>query len=74
MIKSQEVSDTSSCLNRARHDEMLFVLLGRDVAAPETIRFWARRRVELGKNRISDPQILEALAAAEMMERGVTPS
>ena len=32
MIKSSELADSSSCLNRAAPDEYLFVLLGRDVA------------------------------------------
>jgi hypothetical protein len=66
--KHHELSDSQSCLTRARDDEMLFVLLGRDAAAPATIRFWAEERVRLGKNKPTDPQIIEALNAAAIME------
>ena len=69
MIKSQEVTDASSCLNRARDDEMVFVLLGRDPAAPVAIRVWANERLRRGKNQPGDPQIVEALQAADAMQR-----
>lgn len=38
MIKSRELSDPNSCMSRAKDDEMTFVLLGRDAAAPQAIR------------------------------------
>lgn len=69
MIKSAEVLDTNSCLSRAKSDEMLFVLLARDEAAPFAIREWCRERCRLQKNRWDDPQIKEALDCAEEMER-----
>jgi hypothetical protein len=47
---------------------MLFVLLGRDVAAPFAIRAWVDERLRLGKNMRGDAQIAEALACAETME------
>jgi hypothetical protein len=59
----------SGCMAKAKDDEMTFVLLGRDPAAPETIRFWARERVRRGKNRPDDAQIVEALDCAATMER-----
>jgi len=34
MRKRDELSNHKSCINRAREDEMVFVLLGRDPAAP----------------------------------------
>lgn len=68
MIKQCELSDPSSCLNRSRDNEMLFVLCGRDAAAPATIRFWAAKRIELGKNEPNDPQIIEALNAADLID------
>ena len=34
MIKKKELSDPNSCMSKARDDEMTFVLLGRDAAAP----------------------------------------
>ena len=55
-------------MSRARPDEMTFVLLGRDSAAPVAIRAWVAERILLGKNRPDDHQILEALACAKAME------
>jgi len=67
MLKSKELSDPNSCLNRAKDDEPIFVLLGRDLAAFSTIQQWVTSRIVLNKNKIDDPQIQEALAlAAEM--------
>ena len=60
MRKRQELTDPSSCMNRARDDEMTFVLLGRDVAAPATVRAWIEERIRLGKNNRNDAQIVEA--------------
>ena len=68
MIKREELSNPASCINRAREDEMTFVLLGRDPAAPETIRSWVRARILLGKNKLEDAQIIEALECARKME------
>jgi hypothetical protein len=68
MKKFRELSDPESCLNRARDNEIIFVLLARDAAAPAAIRAWAGERMRLGKNRLSDPQILEALSCADAME------
>lgn len=60
MRKSQELSDPTSCLNKARPNEMLFVLLGRDVSAVEAVRAWIDSRIAKGKNALDDPQIKEA--------------
>lgn len=68
MIKREELSNPTSCMSRARDDEMTFVLLGRDIAAPVAIRAWVDERIKLGKNQLSDPQILEALDCAKIME------
>lgn len=68
MIKSKELTDPNSCMSRARDDEMTFVLLGRDAAAPAAIRFWIEERIRLGKNARTDPQILEAMQCARSME------
>jgi hypothetical protein len=68
MRKRNELSNHSSCLNRAKDDEMLFVLLGRDKATPATIRFWAQERIRLGKNQNIDPQIVAALEMADEIE------
>lgn len=68
MMKRHELSETGSCFNKAHDDEILFVLLARDVAAPATIRAWCAERVRLGKNAWDDPQVKEALRCAESME------
>lgn len=68
MIKREELTDPASCMSRALDDEMTFVLLGRDAAAPFAIRCWVMERIRLAKNRASDPQIIEALASARVME------
>ena len=60
MRKSAELSDPNSCLNKAKDDELLFVLLERDAAAADTVEFWCNRRIKLGKNTENDMQIKEA--------------
>lgn len=68
MIKRDEEKRADSCFNRALPDEWLFVLLGRDAAAPATIRAWCAERIRLGKNQDGDAQIREALDVARQME------
>jgi hypothetical protein len=68
MIKRQELSDPKSCLNKARDDEFLFVLLERDKVSPRTIRFWVAERINEGLNEKDDPQMREALECARRME------
>lgn len=68
MRKLQELEDPSSCMSKAFGDEMTFVLLGRDPAAPKAIRAWVQERIRLGKNLRTDGQITEALACAHTME------
>ncbi len=65
MRKRDELTDPKSCLNRAGDDEWVFVLLGRDAAAPTTVLAWVGERLRLGKNRLDDPQIVEAINWAE---------
>jgi hypothetical protein len=73
MRKNDELSDPRSCFNRAGPDELLFVLLGRDAAAPAAVAAWIEARLRLGKNGPDDEQIRTArewIAAAR--GRGVT--
>lgn len=70
MLKVDEIQIAESCFNRARLRERIFVLLGRDKAAPAAIRAWAAERVRIGKNESTDAQITEALDCADRMERG----
>ena len=69
MRKLTELHTVNSCLNKATDNEMLFVLLGRDKAAPDAIRCWVQKRLLLGLNNVGDVQINEALQCADTMER-----
>lgn len=76
MRKRDEIADPKSCLSKAREDEWLFVLLGRDFAAPVAIRAWVHERIRLGKNQWEDAQIMEALdwcRAAEAQQDDQSP-
>lgn len=68
MRKREELTNPRSCMSKATEDEMTFVLLGRDAAAPVAIRAWVAERVRLGKNHVTDDQIVEALECAAAME------
>ena len=43
MKKSDEVSISTSCLNRAADDEPIFTLRANDPTAPGVVRSWAAR-------------------------------
>lgn len=68
MRKELEISEPTSCFNKAQDEEPIFVLLGRDAAAAATIRFWARTRIAIGKNNKGDAQIVEAMELADAIE------
>lgn len=69
MFKHEEINNPNSCLNRARNHELIFVLLARDESAPAAIRAWINSRIDLGKNKREDPQIIEALKCAALMDQ-----
>jgi hypothetical protein len=69
MKKSDELTNPNSCMSRAKDDEMIFVLLGRDAAAPVAIRAWIGERIRLGNNHPFDEQIQNAASCAIEMER-----
>lgn len=68
MQRKLELSLASSCLNKAHDEEVLFVMMARDAAAPDAIRAWAQRRVDLGLNKADDAEIVEAIGAADLMD------
>lgn len=74
MIKRDEENRADSCFNRALPDELMFVLLGRDAAAPAAIRAWVHERIRLGKNTHGDDQTTEALIVALSMEESTRNS
>ena len=69
MRKTNELSDPKSCINKAKDDEMVFVLLGRDAAAPVAIRAWITERIRIGKNVAGDALLEEAESIARTMEQ-----
>lgn len=73
MRKFQELSYAKSCLNKAKSNELIFVLLGHDPASPFAIEQWCEERVRLGKNKADDDQIIEALLVAESMREEHRP-
>ena len=56
------------CYQNAEPDEPIFVLVARDITAPDTIRDWCMHRVKEGKNGADDDQIQAALGCANLME------
>lgn len=68
MRKKDELTRPDTCMAHAHPNEMVFVLLSRDPAAPAAIRAWASERIRLGKNEAADPQIVEALQCANTMQ------
>jgi hypothetical protein len=68
MRKKDELSKSPTCMSTAHPEEMVFVLIGRDAAAPVAIRAWVAERLRLGKNEETDAQITEALDIATTME------
>lgn len=73
MRKRNELTDPASCLNKAKDNEWLFVLLGRDVAAPYAVRAWIEERIRSGKNTRDDAQIREAEQWINAVCREQTP-
>ena len=70
MRKEDELAEGKhSCMNTAHPKEMVFVLLGRDPAAPVAIRAWVAERLRVGKNVATDDQIVKALQDADVMEK-----
>ena len=67
MIKREELSSPSSCMSRAREDEMTFVLLARDAAATAAILAWIKERIRLGRNQPGAAQLNEAYACIDAM-------
>ncbi len=68
MRKSEEVANPNSCWNKAKDDEHMFILLGRDRAAVCAVRRWCMMRLELGMNQSSDDKIIEAREWANTVE------
>lgn len=70
MRKQEEL--IRGCMAKAKDDEMTFVLIGRDRAAPVAIRAWIAERIRTGRNVATDSKIVEAEECAATMEREAT--
>lgn len=64
MLKKYELSNASSCLNKAEPDEPVFVLRAKDPLAAQTVRLWAAMAGDMHPEKVGD-----ALHAAEQMEQ-----
>lgn len=71
MKKYEERDNPNTCWNKAREDEMLFVLLERDDAFPGTVRYWISERIRLGLNKPGDEKLVRAEAAAKYVEESL---
>lgn len=69
MLKSEEINNPNSCWNKAKDDEIVFILLERDLAIVSTIIEWAIHRITLGKNSPGDEQIKEAYELIETIKK-----
>lgn len=69
MLKQEEIDKENSCWNKAKPDELVFILLGRDPAAATTVREWCVERKFLGLNQSTDPKIIEALQWADAVDK-----
>jgi len=63
--KQDELRNPASCLNRARPDEILFVLRSNDPIAPQVVRLWAA----MAEGLHEPDKVLEALHCADHMQR-----
>jgi len=68
MKKHEEIARLDSCLNSAHDNEPLFILRGKDPAAPAAIRAWTEERIALGINTRSDDKMVSAATVAQEME------
>lgn len=68
MLKHDELADPNSCLNKANDEDFIFVLIQKDIAMADTIRFWCSKRIVMGKNKHDDPKIKEAMALADKLD------
>ena len=52
-------------------EDVAWVLYEGDEAVPSTIRHWCREKVRLGKKKLCDPEIVEALKRATQIEESM---
>ena len=67
MLKRDELANPNSCLNKARNDEYLFVLLGRDKSAVVAVAAWINHRIQVIRRRTKF-ELDKAEARAHILE------
>jgi hypothetical protein len=65
MLKKDELSSPSSCINKAADDEPVFVLRAQDAIAPDVVRLWAGRAWQAG---VPQAKVNEAYDLASQMQ------
>lgn len=68
MIKTQEISDPNSCLNRAADDEPLFVLRANDETAPSVVWNWAAQYLAAKGGRIDEHGDIRGLKPEQLVK------
>lgn len=64
MDKQQELRQPDSCLNKAAHDEPVFVLRAKDPLAAQAVSLWAA----MAHGVHEDKKVQEAVALAKRMD------
>lgn len=64
MKKEDELRNPNSCLNKAAHDEPIFVLRANDPLAAQTVRLW----ISMAHQIHNDEKLEEAAHLAELMQ------
>lgn len=68
MKKKDEIEDKNSCFNKAKENEMVFVLREKDEQFADSIRLWAFLRYIRGDNFLHDKKIISALMEAKVVD------
>lgn len=64
MEKLKEIYSDDSCLNKAKDNEMLFVLRGQDMTSPQVILEW----IKVNFNHLPEDKLNEAFNCALKMK------
>ncbi len=64
------LENPKSCWNKARSEEMTFIILGRDPAAAATLQAWIDERLRLHLNKEDDEQIKQVRVLIQRLNYG----
>ena len=60
MTKRENIDNPDSCWNKAKDDDIVFILKDTDETMAATIRFWMGERLRMGLNILTDSKIIQA--------------